>query len=468
MLNASITAFGDVWFDQWLVIRGEGLRVILDMALRSIQHQEERRRVRKRRATDQRTLEAMVETVIANLARAVLTQPDAPSVAVALTKSKTLTRYDRHIFRQLRDVLTKLQREGFLHLTIPAGRGFTSTMSPHPWFLSKMRENRVTIADLGQHPDEETIWLAKSEWGFGDQSGTFAKRRKLIDYTSDTRDSHHFREEMRTINRHLEAARIGMAAKYDDPMPDLSRYALRRNFTLPTDASAKKPRFDLGGRLFGGWWQNLPKADRHMIRIDGEPIADLDFASMFPRLAFIAVGLEPPEGDIYAIPGLEGYRGGVKALISALLFAEGERQRLPSEIKSQLPPGMTVADVRKLVLQRHPSMAAILEKGLGLRLMFAESKIMVATLLDLNSQGITALAMHDGLMVARSRAEQARVAMQRAAKAVTGHALPVEVKGTAEERAGEGEITYPAPLQGQPKPTPQVVNPYVGQVSHSP
>ena len=400
------------------------------MALAAIAHQEEygEQRIRKRREVDQRNLEAMVEVVIANLARAALLNPEAPMVAVSLTKSKPLTRFDRHIFRQLRDVLTKLQNEAFLTLLVPAGRGWSSTMQPSQWFLSKLREHRVTIADIAQHPHEETIWLAKNEWSFGEQSGIFAKRRKIIDYKRDTTDSVKFREEMFAINRYLANANIGLAPSFNGAMPDLSKRQLRRSFSLPDGASAQQPKFTLGGRLFGGWWLNMPRADRKHILIDGEPLIELDFASMFPRLACAAVGLKLPLGDIYDIPELQNHRAAVKSVVSTLLFAKGERHRLPSEIKQQLPEGMTIADIRKIIIRHHPFMDAILEKGLGLSLMFTESQIMVATLLDLNRQGVTALGIHDSLITARTKVLQAKEAMQRAAKAITGYVLPVEIK----------------------------------------
>ena len=71
-------------------------------------------------------------------------------------------------------------------------------------------------------------------------------------------------------------------------------------------------RFDQSGRLYGGFWQNLKTARRRHIRINGEPVTALDYGSMFTRLAYAELGATPPAGDLYAIPGLEAYRSGVK------------------------------------------------------------------------------------------------------------------------------------------------------------
>jgi hypothetical protein len=41
-------------------------------------------------------------------------------------------------------------------------------------------------------------------------------------------------------------------------------------------------------------------------------VATLDYSSMFARLAYAERGVQPPTGDLYAIPGLVGHRGAVK------------------------------------------------------------------------------------------------------------------------------------------------------------
>ena len=91
-------------------------------------------------------------------------------------------------------------------------------------------------------------------------------------------------------------------------LPDGGPPVLRRSGSFTGALTARqtpgRERFDLGGRLFGGWWQSLEKQRRRSIRLDGEPIAELDFAAMFLRLAYLEVGESPPEGDLYAaVPG---------------------------------------------------------------------------------------------------------------------------------------------------------------------
>ena len=49
--------------------------------------------------------------------------------------------------------------------------------------------------------------------------------------------------------------------------------------------------FRHGGRLAGGFWMDLPKAlRRRAISIGGEPVAELDYRAMMPRLLYASVG----------------------------------------------------------------------------------------------------------------------------------------------------------------------------------
>lgn len=184
-------------------------------------------------------------------------------------------------------------------------------------------------------------------------------------------------------------------------------------------------RFDLGGRLYGGWWQNLPQDRRALITIAGEPIADLDFKSMFPHFAYIRVGKTMPPGDPYALPGFNGHREGVKRAFNAMLFRRERLERVPRGSRELLPLGWTGEKIRAVILDRHPGLRRVFETGVGFELMFLESQIMVAILLRLIDREITALPMHDGLMVAESKARAAAELMAQVAEELTGHRLRV-------------------------------------------
>jgi hypothetical protein len=231
------------------------------------------------------------------------------------------------------------------------------------------------------------------------------------------------------INDHLASVDLAFLSQSARPI-DLGERRLHRSFNLPPSLPPGTIRFDLGGRLFGGWWQSIGRADRPFIRIAAEPVADLDFKNLFVRLAYIHTGLPPPppRDDLYAVPGFEHHREGVKKLVSAMLFARKRLSKLPVGTKELLPPSTTAATVRSAIIARHLALEDSFETGVGFSLMFTESQMLVAILLRLNAAGITALPMHDGIMVPVSKSDRAARVMGDVAKKLTGHRLPVEAK----------------------------------------
>jgi hypothetical protein len=156
-------------------------------------------------------------------------------------------------------------------------------------------------------------------------------------------------------------------------------------------------------------------------------VATLDYSSMFARLAYATKGVQPPTGDVYAMPGLEGYRGAVKLGVNALLFDQHERRQWPKteEPDQLLPRGWTLAKFRRALIERHPLIADCIGKGLGFHLMHTESEIMVRVLTTLVSEGVTALPLHDGILVRKSHASIGKDAMEAVSRDMTSHVLPV-------------------------------------------
>jgi hypothetical protein len=168
-------------------------------------------------------------------------------------------------------------------------------------------------------------------------------------------------------------------------------------------------------------------ANEEVISLSRKPVATLDYSSMFARLAYARKGVQPPEGDLYAIPGLEGHRDAVKLGVSALLFDQHTRRQWPKteEPVQRLPTGWTVARFRNALIERHPLIADCFGTGLGFQLMHVESEIMVQVLTTVSSEGVTALPLHDGILVRKSHASMGKEAMEEVSRGMTSYVLPV-------------------------------------------
>jgi hypothetical protein len=407
------------FLDRWLTGKGR-LEALAHVALATIEDTVLPRR-RGRKSQDLVRHEDLVSTVVANLAYLIVSGHRPQRIAVPLANAKAkLTRYDRPGFGLLSDTLQDLHGAGFLDLKKPTEPGRVSTIAPTRWLRRIVRDAKVTFGDFERVKGEEVIRLSRSEWDY--PAGK--KLRELIDY-SDTATTRRYRADMRRINSYLTNADLAFVAD-DDPPVDVASRTLIRTFNLPPLAGGTI-RFDLGGRLFGGWWENLRKPKRRYIRVDGEPIADLDFKNLFVRLAYRHAGLDPPPSsdDLYAVPGFKKHREGIKKVLSAMLFADKALSRMPRDTKQLFPKGATATTVRAAILALHPALAGTFETGVGYSLMFTESEMLVAILLRLNAVGITALPMHDGIMVPVSKADRAARVMGDAAKKLIGHPLPI-------------------------------------------
>jgi hypothetical protein len=248
---------------------------------------------------------------------------------------------------------------------------------------------------------------------------SFWEEAPVRDYP-DTVETRRMRAELIAINDWLEG--LSIAA----PGADISNRHLRRVFN---------GSFTQGGRLFGGFWQNMAKADRLNLLVSAETISVIDYRQLYPRLLYNRAGAEPPFGDLYAIPGLSAHehaacREGVKKALNALVWSTPDRaDRYPKQVRQLMPKGVTWKQAVELIRQHHHPIAHLLGQGLGPDLMFTESRLLVAVLKACMDRDMPALPLHDAIIVPVSRAHEAKAVMEGTAEKLLGVRLPVSLSG---------------------------------------
>ena len=393
-----------------------------------------------------------MHALVVNLAQASLSPPPRTGcLAIQVgNPKKGAGRYGNPAFgKGVKPLLEQMREMGLLDFRLPvAMRGEVSSIAPTPQFASRVRDLGITLADFGHDEREEVLVLTR-------RAGTRAARSTdRVDY-KETTETKALRDAVRRVSAFLASADIGFIDDGMSPHVDPHDRLLKRRFVIHDGKDEE--RFNLGGRLFGGFWMNLASERRGNIRIEGERVADLDFSSMFARLAYARLGAVPPEGDLYAIPGLEAYRRGVKLAFNVFLFdGKGFRKKWPKDemgigvgtdadaksadlknsqgehFEGLLPVGWENPQrLRKAILDKHPALAKAFGRRLGFGLMFTESRVLMAVLDEFMRRGIVALPLHDGLLCAQSRKEEAAEVMRLKAMEVTGAAIPVEEKHVA-------------------------------------
>ena len=233
----------------------------------------------------------------------------------------------------------------------------------------------------------------------------------------DTAQTRRRRKEVQQINKVLRAAPLKLVAGdcfTEEGQPiDPTRRSVRRIFNNGS--------WYEGGRLFDGFWETMRRDDRfQFIRIcternlEGERIANVDFSQLFPTLAYHKIGRAPPEGDLYDIVGDGSSREGWKKLVNAMLFAKELMTRWPADTSQFFPNGTKLRDALGLVRHAHPPIAKLFGSGVGFNLMLIESEILIQALSSFAHEGITALPLHDSVLVAKSDAEAAEGIMAEA------------------------------------------------------
>ena len=134
-------------------------------------------------------------------------------------------------------------------------------------------------------------------------------------------------------------------------------------------------RFDEGGRFYGGWWQRLPSRWRQRIWIDGEAVAEVDFAAFHIILLYAQLGV-----DYFASNAEDPY------LLTLPDFGDG----------------MTDEAIRGLIDQlrnKHPLIADRFCSNAGIRLMNLDAEIASRVLQSCLEADITPLIIHDSFIV---------------------------------------------------------------------
>jgi hypothetical protein len=419
--DAIVSLTSDPWFNPFLGpnTRTTAAHRVIGVPLLAVKTHKRQRALTGKNLD---TLYGVMITLLANLIQHYLTGSPGNGIPVPrshkdLAKKGTLSRYEPFSFpRSFPKMLDALKDLGFAKVTLGEysgwpGQSKRTTVRAGPKLIALIEEHKVTLDDLSGRYAEEVIILSQRKRGYADKA-------QRIDY-KDNATTERFRKELRGINEWLDRADIAFDAGASEQPVNVRARQLRRQFTMG--------RFDRGGRLFGGFWVNLPKPVRRKgIRIDGEEVVGLDYSALNPLLAYHVAVADPPEGDAYTLPGLEKYRDGVKRVFNSMLF-KNPLNKFPKGVRALFPRTVKCSDVIDAILQRHPMLKGILASPqAGHRLQFIESEIMMKVLRKCREDNFVSLPVFDCVVVKESAEKAVQEIMLAEFKAATG--LEIKVK----------------------------------------
>ncbi len=372
-------------------------------------------RYRARKDDDRRKFILAVEVVTCNLLLLALLDE---SVALAAPLDNNMmwskTRYRNPVYGQhFLDLLELLERLKLIE-RIKTGYRVSRTNKASSLFTVgpgfEKQFPKVTLASFYREQEPEVLILKKGK----DEDG----KADLVDY-ADSQKTRRLHNQVKQINQHLLNADIELAnARASFRLSDDGEAIATHRRTLRRTFNNKS--WHQGGRLSGGFWMTMPRRERFQrIRLNGHPVADVDYQQLFPRLAYVRARAPQPKGDLYDVIGDGVGRDGWKLLLNALLFTRGPLKRWPRGC-SQYFPGMKLSQAIAHLKNKHQRISHLFGTGLGFELMFIESEILIAVVLHLFKSGIPALPLHDAVLVAKPHAKTAKVAMEAAFCSATG------------------------------------------------
>ncbi len=398
-------------FDASRLPASEKARALITDVRRELMNYEIARhpRARARQTSTQRTFDRIVSAVVCDLAHAALTDPDTwrhislskRSKGGELVGATFMTEQRIKIIEWLATPeLDWLELNKAEQIRNPFG-GQQSTIRASARLRRHIDERGLQFGDIGRDPElmGDPIVLRSSK--------VRGKATALQVPAGEPAET--YRTEMLRINAWLAAADIECDPDDRGDERDTGDRWLTRIFN--------NGRLDHGGRPTGGFWAHMSSSNRlRDIRINGEPVASLDYGQCGIRIAYGLVGAEPPQSDLYEVPGLEGYREGVKKVFISQFFSGKQHGRKPQGSAKHLPKGLTIREIEELILRHHQPLRSMFYAGDGMSIQCKEGHILVRCLLELMDSGIVALPVYDCLVVPRSSVDKSREVMLRCFK----------------------------------------------------
>ena len=237
--------------------------------------------------------------------------------------------------------------------------------------------------------------------------GVTFKTKTLKKYTDDA-NTNQMRDNLNLINdclkRHwsdlylsdedwaeLQRSLVGNK-KYDHTPIQLHRQTVRRIFNSTS--------FDIGGRFYGGWWQNIPSGYRGLITIDGKRTTEFDYGRLHPTMLYAQKGLTLAE-DAYDVGIGREHRDVIKQLFNAMVQMKEPQDRPPRDMKFR-QTGKTWKQLRDLILEKHEPIKNKFFCGMGNKLQYEDSQIAEKVMLHFAKQDIAILPVHDSFVIQRS------------------------------------------------------------------
>ena len=210
--------------------------------------------------------------------------------------------------------------------------------------------------------------------------------------------------------------------------------------------------WQLGGRFYRGWWQQIDKEDRCKIYINDKPTLEVDFKAFHPNLLSNELGVKL-SGDPYDLGKLvlpdvittrEEQREYVKLLVLMGINADSDKKAhrafRNSDREDKLGQSLTDIQLGLLLdafIDKHPQFKGVLNTGQALRLMNIDSQIANMVLDHFTNKNIPVLCIHDSFIIQYDKEPELRRILDQATHQVTNSIIDHDIKNVRNTYTGK-------------------------------
>ena len=185
--------------------------------------------------------------------------------------------------------------------------------------------------------------------------------------------------------------------------------------------------FEMGGRFYGGWWQNIPSAYRSVITINGYRTVEADYSQFHPNILYHLKQAKLTGEDAYErILGSE-HRDLSKQIFNACLNSSYETNRPPKGMKI-CHTGFKWRKIKEKLRKAHTQIEDAFFTDQGMSLQFYDSQMAEHVMLAFSKDKKPILPVHDSFLVLEDDQELLLESMKTAYEQVLGKDIKIDLK----------------------------------------
>ena len=270
------------------------------------------------------------------------------------------------------------------------------------------------------------------------------KKSRDIEY-QDTPETVRMREELRAYNALLAETYIDIPTLREPHIDRIKTDGTTQR--VPIDQTNKFVRrifsrgaWDMNGRFYGGWGQQVGKDLRRQIAINHLPTVEVDYKGLHVAILSAKKGVIDSPKDRYDLGtqilpqlDLKQQRAAVKQLVLTAINAKSEesaylafRHEQPKGSIEKRLEGQELNQLLQAFTKKHPHLEPDLCSDQGINLMYTDSQITEIILGKFTEMRKPVLSVHDSYIVQTTDVDLLKKAMSEASKKLTGVDLSVE------------------------------------------